>query len=104
MTSFYLRHAYLALSGGKSTSRLYDNKITCYSYIICEYSSYFVTGANVWKLIKIVPKVMAQWENLAFCMTYKTEEFNALRNAVKNFARICSLLAMILHPKLIKPH
>ena len=56
-------------------------------------ASYFVTGANVWKLIKIVvPKVMAQWKYLAFCMTYKIEEVNAFRKDSQDVKECCEKL------------
>ena len=34
----------------------------------------------MWKLIKIIiPKVTAEWEDLAFCMMYEVEEVNSFK-------------------------
>ena len=39
-----------------------------------------LSEADVWKLIKfVIPKVTAEWEDLAFCMTYKLHEVNVFK-------------------------
>ena len=47
----------------------------------------------MWKLIKIViPKVMGEWRNLAFCMTYDIGEVNAIRKDSQDVEECCGKL------------
>ena len=47
----------------------------------------------MWKLIKIViPKVMAEWRNLAFCMTYDIGEVNAFSKDSQDVQECCGKL------------
>ena len=51
------------------------------------------TGAQMWELTKIVtPRVMANWESLAYCMRYCTEEVMAFRRDSQDLKECCKNL------------
>lgn len=49
--------------------------------------------AQMWELTEIVaPKVMAEWESLAFCMRYRPEEVKAFRRGSEDLKECCKKL------------
>lgn len=47
----------------------------------------------MWELIKIVaPRVMAEWESLAFCMRYTPTDVTAFKTDAKNLKECCTNL------------
>ena len=47
----------------------------------------------MWELIKIVtPNIKAKWEDLAYCMRYKTEDVQAFRRDSKDHQECCKRL------------
>ena len=47
----------------------------------------------MWELTEIVaPKVMAEWESLAYCMRYSPEEVRAFRRGSEDLKERCKML------------
>ena len=53
----------------------------------------FLTAVQMHELNKIViPKIMAQWEDLAFCMRYKPKEVESFRADSHDVKQCCKKL------------
>jgi len=52
-----------------------------------------LSEAENWELRKfVIPRVKAEWENLAYCMRYKPEEVEAFRRDSKDLEESCGRL------------
>ena len=52
-----------------------------------------LSDAQMWELTEFVaPKVMAEWESLAYCMRYSPEEVEAFRRDSKDLKECCKKL------------
>ena len=52
-----------------------------------------LSEAKMWELIKIIiPKVEAEWEDLAYCMRYKPENVEAIKRESSNLKEQCRKL------------
>ena len=52
-----------------------------------------LSDAQMWELTEFVaPKVMAEWESLAYCMRYTSEEVKAFRTDSKDVKECCKKL------------
>ena len=52
-----------------------------------------LSGVEMWELIQIViPKIKAEWRNLAFCMRYKPEDVNAFQKVSQSLEECCQKL------------
>jgi len=52
-----------------------------------------LSEADMWKLKKfVIPKVMAEWKDLAYCMRYELEEVEAFRKGSKDLQECCENL------------
>ena len=50
------------------------------TYVINGYSVILLSDVEMWELIQIViPKIRAEWEDLAYCMRYKPGDVEAFR-------------------------
>ena len=59
----------------------------CSNYDVCDI---VILDALMFELIEIVaPKVMAEWESLAYCMRYTTAEVAAFKKDAKDLKECC---------------
>ena len=61
--------------------------------IYCTYILYLLSDVQMWELNEIViPKIKAEWKDLAYCMRYKPEEVEGFRNDSQDSKECCEKL------------
>ena len=57
------------------------------------YSMVLLSDVQMWALIQIViPRIKAEWEDLAFCMKYEPNDVNAIKIESNNLKECCRKL------------